>query len=113
MVKKISILVLFIGLIITSIAETTSVTLAWDASLDSGVTTYYVYYGFPSGDYTNRVEVKNKLYTTITNIIVGGTYYFAATASAGGLESDFSNEVSISPTNLPSQVINFEVISVQ
>ncbi|MFO1477825.1 MAG: Ig-like domain-containing protein [Verrucomicrobiota bacterium] len=70
-----------------------SVTLAWDASSDTNVVGYRVYYGVASRTYTNMVDVGNTTTATITNLADGTTYYFAATAYNGvGLESDYSNE---------------------
>ena len=75
-----------------------SVTLAWDASPDASVVGYKVYFGVGSGAYTNSVTVTNGLTCTITNLTVGVTYFFAATAyEINGIESDFSNEVSYRP----------------
>jgi uncharacterized protein YqjF (DUF2071 family) len=84
-------------LVITSATApiTSEVSLAWDPSPDANVVRYYVYYGVASGDYTNRVDAGNATSVTISNLVVGCTYYFAATAmDDSGLESDFSNEVS-------------------
>ena len=83
-----------------------SVTLAWDASLDASVTGYRIYYGPATASYTNSVAVGNVTNATITNLVSGATYFFAATASdASGLESDFSNEttytVPTASTNQP------------
>lgn len=72
-----------------------SVTLAWDASPSPEVTGYKIYYGPSSRNYTNVINVGNVLMATVTNLSTGATYFFAATAyDGGGLESDFSNEVS-------------------
>jgi hypothetical protein len=75
-----------------ALAESTS--LAWDASPDSHVAGYNIYYGTTSGDYTNKVTVQNVTTATISNLVAGQTYYFAVTAFvANGMESDFSNEI--------------------
>ena len=78
-----------------------SVTLAWDASPDGSVVGYNIYYGGATRAYTNKVNVGNVTNSTITNLTLGATYYFAATAYANtGLESDYSNEATYSvPTN--------------
>ena len=71
---------------------TASVTLA---SPSPEVTGYRIYYGVASRSYTNTVTVGNQFTCTVSNLLPGVTYYFAATAYDGsGLESDFSNEVS-------------------
>lgn len=84
-----------------------SVTLAWDPSQTSAtdptpnaeVATngwYRVYYGVASHIYTNNVEVLGSITNaTVSNLVVGVTYYFAATAGINGDgESEWSNEVS-------------------
>ena len=83
------------------------VSLAWDPSSDlAGVSGYSVYYGVGPRTYTNKVEMGNVVVCTITNLVRGVTYYFAATAyrTNGGeyLESDFSNEVAYTPALPPS-----------
>ena len=72
-----------------------SVTLAWDASPDAGVTGYRLYYGVASGTYTNSAAVGNVTSATLANLSDGVTYYFTATAyDSSGVESPFSNETS-------------------
>lgn len=68
-------------------------TLAWDKSPSANAVTYKVYWSRTPGSYTNSMAVGTNLTATVTNLIVGVEYFFAATASeASGLESDFSNE---------------------
>ena len=72
-----------------------SVTLAWNASTDPSVAGYNVYYGGASGTYTNEISVGNVTNATISGLVQGTTYYFAATTYASsGVESPFSSEVS-------------------
>jgi hypothetical protein len=81
-----------------------NVTLAWDASPDPTVTGYRVFYGGASGSYTNSIQVGNVTTATISNLVLGATYYFAATArDAANIESDFSNETSHTPVPPPNQ----------
>ncbi len=82
---------------------TGSVTLAWDASTDPTVAGYNIYYGGASGAYTNEICAGNATNATISGLVEGTTYYFAATTyAASGLESPFSSEVSYSvPVNAP------------
>lgn len=71
-----------------------SVTLAWDPSPASDVSNYRIYYGVLSGAYEHRVDTGQSTAATIEGLAPGQEYFFAATAiSAGGLESEFSNEV--------------------
>ncbi len=74
--------------------STASVTLAWDPSTDPHVVAYNVYYGAASQTYTNNVPLAAVTNVTITGLVPGVTYFFAATASeSAGPESGFSNEV--------------------
>jgi hypothetical protein len=72
-----------------------SVTLEWDPSTDPEVIGYNLYYGGASQTYTNMVPVGDATTTTISGLLSGVQYFFAATAiDSVGLESDFSNEIS-------------------
>lgn len=72
-----------------------SVTLAWDASPDPTVVGYDVYYGVASGTYTNMINVGDVTSATIGGLVIGVTYYFAATTyDASGNESGYSGEIS-------------------
>jgi hypothetical protein len=74
---------------------TGSVTLAWNASTNSSTAGYNIYYGRASGAYTNPVNAGNATNVTISVLVEGTTYYFAATTyAASGMESPFSSEVS-------------------
>jgi hypothetical protein len=77
------------------------VTLAWDASTDSTVVGYKVYYGTASGAYTMWVDAGNNTSTTLSNLTEDVTYYFAATAyDSTALESDYSDEISYAIANV-------------
>jgi hypothetical protein len=99
----------FLGalLILTALSTTVqavqSVTLAWNQSTDPTVAGYNIYYGGASGTYTNESSAGSATNATISGLISGKTYYFAATAyNALGLESGFSSEMSyVVPTTLP------------
>ena len=82
---------------------TGSVTLAWNASTDPSVVGYNVYYGGASGAYTNEICAGNATNATISGLVQGTTYYFAATTyTSSGMESLFSSEVSyLVPLNAP------------
>ena len=77
----------------SSPAEASTVTLAWDASTDPMVTGYNIYSGTVSHSYTNLVNAGIATSVTISNLVPGTTYYFAATTyTLSGLESDYSLE---------------------
>jgi hypothetical protein len=71
-----------------------NVTLAWDASPSPGVVAYRVYHGVASRSYTNQVTAGNTTSGTLSNLVEGTTYFFAATAVNDlGVESEFSEEL--------------------
>ncbi len=82
-----------------------SVTLAWDASTSPNIANYKIYYGVVSATYTNSVSAGANLTVSISNLVAGKTYFFAATATdTDGLESDFSTEISaLIPVKLTNQ----------
>ena len=83
-------LALFAGF---QLAAAANVSLAWSASSDTNVVGYNVYYGTTSSNYTTKIPVGNASAITISNLICGTTYYFAATAvDSSGNESGFSNQ---------------------
>ena len=68
--------------------------LIWDPSGSSGVTGYKIYYGTESGDYSGFVDAGNATTCAIPDLVVGTTYYIAATAYDNyGHESGYSNEL--------------------
>jgi chitinase len=76
-----------------------TVTLTWDANSEPDLAGYKVYYGTSSRNYPNVKDVGDKNTATISNLTDGQSYYFAVTAyDIGGLESDYSNEVTSGPT---------------
>jgi hypothetical protein len=94
-------LIKFLGviLILAALSPTVqagqSVTLAWNRSSDTNVVGYNVYYGGASSAYTNEISVGNATNATITGLVQGTTYYFAATTYvSSGMESPFSSELS-------------------
>jgi hypothetical protein len=71
------------------------ITLAWDPSPETNVVAYRIYYGVATGTYTNTVQVGKVTTATVSNLVAGIPYFFAATAVDDvGLESEFSAEVS-------------------
>jgi hypothetical protein len=89
-------------ILICSTARPENVTLGWDAL--SGVAGYFVYDGVKSRTYTNLVNAGKNNFVTVSNLVPGTVYFFAATSyTASGLESDFSAELSyLVPTNSSS-----------
>ena len=88
--------------LIASVQAGGSVTLAWNRSTNAIVAGYNVYFGGKSGAYTNEICAGNATNATISGLVQGATYYFAATTyAATGIESPFSSEVSytVSATN--------------
>jgi hypothetical protein len=93
---------LLILAVLSTTVQAASVTLAWTRSSDTNVAGYNVYYGGASGTYTNMVNVGSATNATISGLIPGTTYYFAATAySSSGVGSPFSSEVSYTVPILP------------
>jgi hypothetical protein len=96
-------------LVAVDCARAATVSLGWSPSSDTNVVGYNVYYGTASGDYTGELPAGDGSDVTISNLTVGTTYYFAATAyDAYGNESGFSAEtaytVPLAPGTLaPSQ----------
>ena len=83
-------------LFLSTPAHSGQVTLAWDANTDSTLAGYRVYTGTASRSYSMEIDVGNSTSCVIKNLQDGATHYFAVTAvDASGLESGYSNEVSI------------------
>jgi PKD repeat protein len=77
-------------------ARAGQVSLAWNASMTSGVAGYQLSYGPSSGNYTSNLDVGNKTSYTLTGLQDGKKYYIAAKAykSVKTSWSGFSNEIS-------------------
>ena len=72
---------------------TSSVILNWAPSPSPGIAGYNIYSGGVSGIYTNKFAAGNVTNATLANLVVGSTFYFAATSyDTAGNESPFSNE---------------------
>jgi hypothetical protein len=110
---KITGLMKFLGCLLILVALSTtvqagqSVTLAWNRSSDTNVAGYKIYDGVASHAYSNMVDAGNGTNATISGLIPGATYYFAATTyAASGVESSFSSEVSYTVPILPGVQLN-------
>ena len=55
------------------------VTLAWDPAPSPPVTGYQIYYGPAAGNYPSKVDVGNATTYTVSGLVEGATYHFAAT----------------------------------
>jgi fibronectin type 3 domain-containing protein len=101
--------VLFGGLLaLTPLAALAAgtVTLAWDPSpATNAIASYNLYYGAGSATYTNVLAAGTNTTASVSNLVEGATYYFAATAvDTNGLESNYSTEVStVIPVKLTNQ----------
>jgi hypothetical protein len=85
--------------------QAASVTLAWNPSTDPSVAGYNVYYGGASGNYTNKISVGLATSDATSGLLVGVTYYFAATTyNTSGMESLFSGEVLYTVPTQPQRV---------
>ena len=95
--KRAACLLLLAGaslLAVSSSSAAQTVSLTWSPSPDQNVAGYNVYYGVASRVYTNKMDVGSVTNATVTGLIEGVTYYFAATAyNILGVESDYSEEV--------------------
>jgi len=92
-----SVLGVLAGLTTCAKLDAANVTLAWDPpSPSSGVAGYNLYYGAASRTYTNALRTAvTSTSLTITNLVPGVTYFFAATTTDDiGLESEYSEEAS-------------------
>jgi hypothetical protein len=77
----------------TTVPPGQSATLTWSLNTDPAVVGNNVYYGTSSHNYTNMISVGNVTSTTISGLVAGVTYYFAATAyDSTGAQSAYSTE---------------------
>jgi hypothetical protein len=72
-----------------------SVALAWNPSVATNVAGYKIYSGTGSHNYSTTNVVGTATNATLTGLVEGKTYYFAATTyDSSGDESGFSTELS-------------------
>jgi hypothetical protein len=73
------------------------ISLAWDSVDDPALAGYRLYYGTASRSYTAVVDVGTATDCSLENLTDRTTYFVAVTAvDISGLESDYSNEVTVS-----------------
>ena len=79
------------------------VTLAWEASPDSSVVGYAIYYGIVNASVTSRFDSGSSLRCTLASLYAGSNYFFLAVAYDGsGLESNPSDILLYTPPALSS-----------
>jgi len=90
-----------------------NVTLSWNASTDPTVAGYNIYFWISGSVSTNQISVGDATGATISNLVAGATYSFAATTyNSSGVQSPFSTEVSFTvPTNVVNQLAALNPIS--
>lgn len=101
---KLAIISLLLSVLATAAA---SVTLAWDSNSETNLIGYRLYSGTATRTYSRVDSVAAPITTvTLTNMVAGQRYFFAATAVvAGGLESDYSSEIAyLIPVTAPQSL---------
>src|SRR6266545_1841318 len=85
-----------------------NVTLAWNASPDTNVVGYIVYYGLVGGSSTNSLDAANQTTATVSNLNPGTVEFFFATAynaqRTESLPSNFINYTVPGTTNTPPTI---------
>jgi hypothetical protein len=96
--------------LVTSVYAQANVTLAWNPISNPLVAGFNIYYGGASGVYTNKITVGSSTSVTVSNLVIGATYYFAETTySAAGAESALSGEVSYT-VQTPAPHVSLQVM---
>jgi chitinase len=92
---RLALLMILLSAVPFSAAYAASVDLEWDPNTEPVLAGYKIYWGTSSGNYPSSKDVGNTTTCTITGLVGGQTYYFAATAyDVKGAESDYSNQIS-------------------
>ena len=87
-------LIPLLTLCVTFTASAADITVAWDANNESDLAGYILFYGTSSSNYANSIDVGNNTQHTLTGLIEGTTYYFAAKAyDTSDNKSDYSEEL--------------------
>lgn len=78
----------------TTIGAAPAATLGWDASTETNIVGYKIYYGPATRTYTNTIVLGKVTTNTVTGLVNGAAYFFAVTAiDALATESDYSTEL--------------------
>jgi hypothetical protein len=96
-----------------------NVTLVWNASTAPAVAGYSIYHWIAGGTSTNKNSAGKATSLTLSNLVFGTTYYFAATMyDTAGVESPFSIVVSytvplaVSASNQPPTLNPFSDLTI-
>jgi len=108
---------LILGAALLQVARSATVTLGWDA-VPSPNTSYKLYYGGATGNYTNFVNTVNTQ-AQVLGLVRGNTYFFSVTACQTNIigtnkvvqESPFSAEVTYLPALPPVAPSNLRLVS--
>ena len=94
---------LLLLLIATGSAFAGAINLAWDPDTSPMVVGYRIHFGPAPGNYPSQIDAGNTTAYTVTSLVEGSTYHFAATAyDASNTESGYSNDVSATvPYSVP------------
>jgi len=102
--KREGIIILLIVFILSAFttAFAFDVRIIWDASTSQDIVSYNIYRSLQSGTYTasNKVGTvgRDVLEYVDSNLDKGNVYYYVITAeNDGGIESDYSDEISVEP----------------
>ncbi len=96
-------LVTLISLIPSTNVYSAQVTLAWNPNNESDLAGYKLYYGNSSRNYDTNIDVGYQTSYTISGLVDGNAYYFAATAyDFSGNESGYSAEEFYNAPVVPS-----------
>jgi hypothetical protein len=85
-------IVISVWLLLSGQVAASTINLSWNAS--ARAVGYEVHYGLAPGNYTESVDTGSITRASISGLIDGQTYYFAALAYNSGGDSPYSNEVS-------------------
>lgn len=101
---------ILLPLLVAGVALAANVKLGWDANSEPDIAGYRLYYGVVSAAYNQTVDVGTNITATASNLQSGLTYFFAVTAyNTSGLESEFSNELSLTIASKPPTPTKFTI----
>jgi len=96
-----------IPLNIQGVAWNDTVSIKWDANVDSDLAGYIVYRGKSKNNFTDSIDVGNTTSYLDTNVINDTTYYYAVAAyDFDGNKSGYSEIIAVTPTIRPDAPTN-------